>query len=155
MKMNEMTIDPDRLENGAWVDDIPEMEGLRLKVRGSQNSDWRRLQAKLLEAVPRKRRIGGRVDQDDMERIITSCLLNACLLDWDGLEGDDGQPISFSKPMAEKLLKEPEYRRFRDGVVYAASIVAENLEQNKEDITGNLLTLSAGSTGGERKSKVG
>ena len=29
MKMNEMTIDPDRLENGAWVDDIPEMEGLR------------------------------------------------------------------------------------------------------------------------------
>jgi hypothetical protein len=155
MKMSEVTVDPDRLENGAWVDDIPEMEGLRLKVRGSQNSDWRRHQAKMLEAVPRKRRIGGRVDQDDMDRIVTSCLLNCCLLDWEGLEEDDGKPIPYSKQMAEQLLKEPQFRRFRDGVVYAASIVSENLDIDKKDISGNLLTLSAGSTGGERKSKAG
>lgn len=155
MKLTELAVDADRAENGAWVDDVPEMQGLRLKVRGSNNADWRRLQAKLMDAVPRKKRLGGRLDPDEQDRIISSCLLSACLLDWDGLEDDDGKPIPFSKQMAQKLLTEPQYRRFRDGVIWAASIVAENTEADKEDVSGNLLTLSGGTTAGERKSKVG
>ena len=155
MKISETAVDVDRQENGAWVDDIPEMEGLRLKVRGSNNADWRRLQARLIDAVPRKKKIGGRLDPDEQDRIMSSCLLNACLLDWSGLEGDDGQSLPYSKPMAQKLLTEPQYRRFRDGVVWAASIVAENLTVDQEDAAGNLLKLSAGTSGGERKSKAG
>jgi hypothetical protein len=155
MKMSELAVDADRQENGAWVDDIPEVQGLRLKVRGSNNVDWRRLQAKLMDAVPRKKKLGGRLDPDEQDRIISSCLLSACLLDWDGLEDDDGKPLPYSKAMAQKLLTEPQYRRFRDSVVWAASIVAENLTIDQEEIAGNLLTLSAGSTSGERKSKAG
>lgn len=155
MKMSDMAVDPDRQENGAWVDDIPEMEGLRLKVRGSNNADWRRLQSRLIEAVPRKKRLGGRLDPDEQDKIMSSCLLNCCLLDWDGLEDDDNKPLPFSKAMAQKLITEPQYRRFRDGVVWASSIVAENLAVDQDDTSGNLLTLSAGATSGERKSKVG
>jgi hypothetical protein len=155
MKMSELAVDADRQENGAWVDDIPEVQGLRLKVRGSNNADWRRLQAKLMDAVPRKKKLGGRIDPDEQDRILSSCLLSTCLLDWDGLEDDDGKPLPYSKTMAQKLLTEPEYRRFRDSVLWAASIVAENLTVEQEEIAGNLLTLSAGSTSGERKSKAG
>lgn len=155
MKMSELAVDADRQENGAWVDDIPEMEGLRLKVRGSNNADWRRLQARLIDAVPRKKRIGGRLDPDVQDSIMSSCLLNCCLLDWDGLEDDDGNTILYDKKMAEKLLKEPEYRRFRDSVVWAASVVAENASADQEETAGNLLTLSGGTSGGERKSKAG
>ncbi len=155
MKLNDMAVDPERQENGAWVDDIPEMEGLKLKVRGSNNADWRRLQSRLIEAVPRKKRIGGRLDPDEQDRIMSSCLLNCCLLDWEGLEDDDGKPLPYSKPMAQKLLYEAQYRRFRDGVVWAASIVADNLGADQDDTSGNLLTLSGGTSGGERKSKAG
>ena len=155
MKMSELAVDADRQENGAWVDDIPEMEGLRLKVRGSNNADWRRLQARLMDAVPRKKKIGGRLDPDEQDRIMSSCILSCCLLDWDGLEDDNGKPIPYSKEMAKKLLTEPQYRRFRDGVVWAASIVAENTVVEQEETAGNLLKLSAGSTDGERKSKAG
>lgn len=155
MKLNEVAIDVDRGENGAWVDDIPELQGLRLKVRSSQNNDWRKLLAKLTEAVPRKKRIGGRMDPEEMDKILSSCLLNCCLLDWEGLEDDDGLAIPFDKKMAQKLLVEPEYRRFRDGVLWAASIVGETVEAEREDVAGNLLTLSAGSASGERKSKAG
>jgi hypothetical protein len=155
MKLTELTVDPDRAENGAWVDDIPEMEGLRLKVRGNMNTDWRRLQAKLLDAVPRKKRLGGRIDTDEMEKIISSCLLNACLLDWEGLEDENGQPIPYSKQFAQKLLTEPEFRRFRDGVSWASQIVAEKIEGDKDDTVGNLSLLSGGSTTGEPKRKAG
>lgn len=155
MKITELAVDADRAENGAWVDDIPEVQGLRLKVRGSNNADWRRLQARLMDAVPRKKRIGGRLDPDEQDSIISRCLINCCLLDWQGLENDDGSELPYSKQMAEKLLTDPQYRRFRDSVIWAASVVADNTETDKEEIAGNLLTLSAGSSSGERKSKAG
>jgi hypothetical protein len=155
MKLGELTVDPNRVENGAWVEDIPELQGLRLKVRGNNNADWRRLQAKLLDAVPRKKRMGGRVDPEEQDRIISSCLLSTCLLDWEGLEDGDGKPIPFSKQTAQKLLTEPEYRRFRDGVIWASNVVGDNIESEVEDAAGNLLRLSAGPTSGERKSQAG
>lgn len=137
MKLTDLAVDTDRAEKGAWVDDIPEMQGLRLKVRGSSNADWRRLVAKLTEAVPRKKRLGGRVDPEEQDAIISKCLLNCCLLDWAGLEDDEGKEIPFGKEMAKKLLTDPEYRRFRDSVIWAASIVGENIEVTQEEIAGN------------------
>ena len=137
MRMSELAVDADRQENGAWVDDIPEVQGLRLKVRGSLNADWRRLQARLTDAVPRKKKPGGRLDPDEQDKIISSCLLSCCLLDWEGLEDDEGKPILYSKQMAQKLLNEPEYRRFRDSVIWAASMVAENTAEDKEAVSGN------------------
>ena len=155
MKLSELTVDTDRQENGAWVDDIPEVQGLRLKVRGAYNADWRRMQAKLLDAVPRKKRMGGRIDPEDNDAIMTKCLLNCCLLDWEGLEGDDGQPIPFDKKTAMKLLSEPEYRRFRESVIWAANVVGETIEENADDTLGNLVKLSDGNTAGEHKKKAG
>lgn len=137
MKLTDLAVDTDRAEKGAWVDDIPEMQGLRLKVRGSSNADWRRLVAKLTEAVPRKKRLGGRVDPEEQDAIISKCLLNCCLLDWAGLEDDEGKEIPFGKEMAKKLLTDPEYRRFRDSVIWAASIVGESIEVTQEEIAGN------------------
>jgi hypothetical protein len=155
MKLSDLALDPERQEKGAWVDDIPEMEGLRLLVRGTMNADWRRLQSKLLEAIPRKKRAGGRLDVDDTDRITQTLLLNACLLDWEGLEDDDGKPIPYNKDMARKLLFEPEYRAFRDGVVYAANIVAQNISEDQKETSGNLVRLSAGHSSGEPKSSTG
>ncbi len=155
MKMSELAIDSARLETGAWVDDIPEMEGLRLRVRGSNNADWRRLQTKLIEAVPRKQRLGGRLDPDTQDRITSSLLLNTCLLDWEGLEGDDGQPVPYDKKMAEKLITDPQYRRFREAVVWAASVVAEQTDIDMKDAEGNLLRLSSGNTSTASKLKAG
>ncbi len=155
MKMSELAIDSARLETGAWVDDIPEMEGLRLRVRGSNNADWRRLQTKLIEAVPRKQRLGGRLDPDTQDRITSSLVLNTCLLDWEGLEGDDGQPVPYDKKMAEKLITDPQYRRFREAVVWAASVVAEQTDIDMKDAEGNLLRLSSGNTSTASKLKAG
>jgi hypothetical protein len=155
MKLSELTVDVDRGEKGAWVDNIPELEGLRLKVRSNNNADWRKLQARLMDAMPRKKRLGGRLDPDEQDRVISTCLLNTCLLDWEGLENGTGEPLPYSKELARKLLFEPEYRRFRDAVIWAAAIVAEEQAEEEEDAKGNLSGPSAGNTGGAASSPGG
>jgi hypothetical protein len=154
MKMKDMAVDSGRAEEGAWVDDIPDMEGLRLKVRGANNKDWRKLQQKLIQAIPRKRRMSGNLDPEDADRITNLCLLNTSLLDWDGFDGDDDKPLPYSQETAKTLLTDPDYRRFRDAVAWAANWVAEQSKEDVEEDAGNLLRLSSGSTDGGRKLKA-
>jgi hypothetical protein len=154
MKLKDIVVDADRAEEGAWVENIPDMEGLRLKVRGNNNKDWRRLQTKLIQAIPRKRRMSGNLDPEDNDRINGLCLLNASLLDWDGFEDDDGKPIPYSREAAQKFLTDPDYRRFREAAAYAANWVADQSKEDMEEDAGNLLRLSSGSTDGGRKLKA-
>lgn len=137
MKLSEAKTDVARVEQGAWVDKIPELEGLRLKVRGSNNKDWRKLQLRLYNAVPRKKRMGGSLDPAEQDRITNTCLVNTCLLDWDGLEDDEGKPIPFSKETAAKILNDEQYARLRDGVLWAATVVGQEDEAAIEDDAGN------------------
>lgn len=137
MRLGDQKIDPIKLEQGDWVTNIPEMGDLRLKVRGSRNKDWVRMQVVLTDAVPRKSKVGGRIAPAEMESITTKLLLNTCLLDWDGLEGDDAEPIPYSKDMANKLLTDPAYRNFRDAVVWASAVVADQGAAEVEDIAKN------------------
>jgi hypothetical protein len=137
MKLSEHKIDVQKQEEGGWVDNIPELDGLRLKVRGANNKDWRKLFGRLVDAVPRKRRVGGRLDPADQDRITSVCLRDTCLLDWDGIEGDDNKPIPYSKDQADKYLTNPEYSKFRDGVLWAANVVAEQEVADLEEDVGN------------------
>src|SRR5690348_17012614 len=108
MRLSDIKRDSAAIEQGAWIGSkhgtpIPGMGDLQLRVRGADNSDWRRLQAKLVSAIPRaKRSSDGRVDPDEMDRIIGSCLVNCCLLDWEGIEdeSDPPKPVEYSKAQA-------------------------------------------------------
>lgn len=155
MKLKDAKVDTERAEAGAWVENIPDMEGLRLKVRGANNRDWRRLQTKLIQAVPRKRRMSGNLDPDDSDNITNHCLLNTCLLDWEGLEDDEDKPLPYSKEMATKFMTDPDYRRIRDAVSWAANKIADEGQEDVEADSGNLLKLSLTSTGSDRKLKAG
>lgn len=133
MKLSELKVDPQRIENGAWVDNIPEMEGLRLKVRGAFNADWRKLQSRLVAAVPRQKRARGQLDPAEQDRVMSIVLRDACLLEWDGIEGDDGQPLPYSKEKATELLTDPQYGKFREAVIWAANTVADQRESDIEE----------------------
>ncbi|SRR6266700_3240367 len=137
MKLGNAEIDVVKSEQGDWVDEIPEMDDLRLKVRGIGNANFRQLQSTLLLGVPRHKRVGGRIDTPTQDAITAKCLLNTVLLDWDGLTDDSGKPITYSRDEAEKLLTKPEYRRFHDAVVWAATVVAEKRATDQEDATKN------------------
>jgi hypothetical protein len=71
-----------------WVENIPDLPGIRIKVRGSNNSDYRALEAKLVREIPRAERIEG-VSPKEQDRIAGQLLLQTVVLD---------VPISLSSP---------------------------------------------------------
>ncbi|WP_185982980.1 hypothetical protein [Aureimonas mangrovi] len=137
MKLSALKINATAVEEGAWVDNIPELGGIRLKVRGHGNAHYRRLQSRLIEATPRSQRQRGSVDSDVMDQITNKCLAQTVLLDWDGLLDDNDQPIPFSAEAALAYLSDPSLRPFRDGVAFAAAIVAQTEEEGAKDDAGN------------------
>lgn len=136
MKLSGNKIDVVKREQGDWVDNIPELQGVRVKVRGMGNKDWARMEARLVNAVPRARRLRG-LEPEDRDRINGILLRDTSLLDWEGIEGDDDKSIPYSKQQANEFLTNPEYGKFRDGVLWAASVVAEQTAAEIEEDAGN------------------
>lgn len=149
MKMSEIAIDPERQEGGAWVKDIPELPGVELRVRGSECRAARKLRNALIDQIPRKRRVGGKVDPKDQEDITTALLHRVILLDWRGIEDDDDQPEAYSKERALTYISDPRYQTFRTGVLWASNVVAEQGEIADEDDVGNSQPSSDGNSTGE------
>lgn len=120
------------IEQGGWVDNIPDMGDLRLKVRGRGNSKWRRLESQLMGSVPRGKRLNGRIDTAEIDRIVAICIRDAGLDDWENLKDGD-LVVPYSKEMAATLLTDPQYRAFFDACVWACAVVADGSAASLED----------------------
>ncbi len=129
MLLSDVRVDPLRIEEGAWVDNLPELPDFRVKVRGANNKDWKKLQTRLLQSIPRHKRIAGQFDPEEIDRINAILLLETSLLDWSGLTmAVGGEPIPYTKEMAKTLLTDPQWGRVRDGILWAAQVVGEQVE---------------------------
>ncbi|ACL58947.1 hypothetical protein [Methylobacterium nodulans] len=137
MKLKSFKTNSALLEQGRWVDDIPQAGNLRLRVRGLGNVDYRTLMDRLVDAVPREKRIRG-IDPRERDRITGECLAEAVLLDWDNLFEDEEETVKvpFSKELAKQLLTDPDYVRLYDAVIWAANLVANESEQDQKDAEG-------------------
>ncbi len=159
MILNEIRVDSARVEEGEWIKNIPDMGELELHVRGIGNSDFLRMQSKLYQATPRAERVGGLAPKTSA-LIQAKCLAATVLLGWKGMyelvtdaKGapvlDDAgvqkqQEVEYSKELASKLLQNPDYVAFRDGVVWAANQVGTNRAEDVEEVAKNSETPSAG-----------
>ncbi len=141
VKLSDIKIDAAAVEQGEWIGaaygtPIPDMDDLALKVRGLGNSDFRRLQSRLFDAVPRGQRSNGRLTPAAGERVLVQCLIDTVLMDWDGVIGDAG-PLAYSKELARDILGNPDLKPFRDAVMWAATQVGEQRAADVEDIAKN------------------
>lgn len=125
MKISAIKVDSALIEQGDWVDGIPDLPGIRIKARGTNNVDYRILEGKMVREIPRTQRAEG-VSPDDQDRIAGKLLLETVVLDVDGLTEDDGvTPIKYTRELGAKLLLDPDYRVFQAGAAYAGSVVAQ------------------------------
>jgi len=125
MKLSALKVDSALIEQGDWVDGIPDLPGIRIKARGTNNTDYRILEAKLVREIPRGDRVEG-VAPVDQDRIAGRLLLDTVVIDVEGLTEDDGTtPIRYTRELGEKLLLDPDYRVFQAGAAYAGSVVAQ------------------------------
>lgn len=130
MKLSEIETITGRVEDGAWVNSIPNLPGLSLKVRGISCSAADVLRSQLLRELPEEAR--RKPGDADNERIATEVMARALLVDWniteDGPAGADGKPSEVRVPCtpetAREALANPKMRLLREGVAYASQLVA-------------------------------
>jgi hypothetical protein len=126
------------LGEGEWVDDIPEMEGVRLKVRSTNYKPFRVATAGLA------RRSGKKLTTDEGIADFTVAtgkpLAEHILVDWDGLT-ENGKPLKFDAKKALAILTaEDDFgigARFRRAVEWAGDQVAERIAERAKAAAGN------------------
>ena len=144
MELSKIKVDLDKVDNGEWIADLPDSEGLRVKVRGITSLAYQKAMMQRRNAVPRSERLpDGDLPAEVDFRIVGEAYADAVLLDWDGLTSD-GKPVPYSKEMARELMTDRAYLRFRAVVMWAALRVGENRAVVTETIMGNSESFSNG-----------
>jgi len=82
-------------------------------------------------------RAGGEAAAAAWAKIQTRALAEAILVDWWNLEGEDGQPITYSAEAAEKILADSTLWPFRHFVEDVAGIVRGYRVEQEEQAKGN------------------
>ena len=137
MKLSATKVDSALIEQGDWVENIPDLPGIRIKARGTNNADYRILEGKLVREIPRAQRVEG-VSPEDQDRIAGRLLLETVVLDIDGItEDDDVTPIKYTRELGAKLFLDPDYRVWAAGAAYAGSVVAQRRKASAETETKN------------------
>ncbi len=132
MKLSSIRVDSALIEQGDWVDGIPDLTGVRILARGVNNADYRLLEGKMVREIPRSQRSEG-VSPADQDKIAGKLLLETVVLDVEGLTEDDGvTPIKYTKDLGAKLLLDPDFRVFQAGAAYAGAVVAQRRKADEE-----------------------
>lgn len=125
------------VEGGQWVDGLPEMGDLRLKVRGMDSVAYREAVAMALRRAPQKDRgKDGIVKMEMSERIAGEMLAEHILLDWQNMTVG-GTPQPYDKSLAVKFLTDNAYAAFRYMVAGCASVVDREARVTEDAILGN------------------
>lgn len=126
------------LSEGEWIDEIPELEGIRLKVRSTNYKPFRIATAGLA------RRSGKKLNTDEGVADFTVAtgkpLAEHILLDWDGLT-ENGKPLKYDAKKALAILTaEDDFgigAKFRRGAEWAGDQVAERIAERAKAAAGN------------------
>lgn len=137
MDISTIRRDTGKIEAGEWVSDIPNMDDVRLRVRGLTAPIVVALRSKMERKVGRSgRERDGQLKPDVGLTVLGDVLAEAVLLDWEGIT-IDGKPVPYSKELAKKWLTSREYMVFADGVTWAAQYVDRSVAEVAEAVTGN------------------
>ena len=143
MEINKLRRDSSKIEGGDWVDNIPGMGDLRLKVRGSNSRIVRKALSKKVFGLDGPIPEEGLPD-DVSDRIDAEVSAESVLLDWDGLT-QDGKPFPYDPEVAKAWLADLDFDDFKRAVDYAANVVAKRRKEAEESIAKNSAKSSAGS----------
>ncbi|OYW68847.1 MAG: hypothetical protein B7Z40_00880 [Bosea sp. 12-68-7] len=125
LEIADCRIDLAAERDGEWIDNVPDMPGLSLLVRGLECEAARSLRAR--RAATWARQVPDSIARDGppasvSDRALTDSLIHIILRDWRGL-AEDGVPLAYAPETASRLLADPSYRTFRIGVIWAAAQV--------------------------------
>lgn len=136
MRLDDLRIDHALIEQGQWRPAVG-LPGIEFKVRGADNHDWRRLNAKLIAELPREKQLAASLDPADEDWINGKLLAETVLLDWRGFTSESGEPEPYDAAKAERLLTDPNFKRLRNSVLATSRIFANETIAEREGAAKN------------------
>ena len=101
MKISNLIVDKKACSDGVWVNWI---QGVKLKIARFYNPKHVALSKELSRPYRDAMNNGGEIPREKIEEMATECLAKTILLDWKGMEDDDGIEVPFSQDKALELL---------------------------------------------------
>lgn len=132
MKVNSAAV-----QSGRWVSIGKYFSGVEVKVRGFKNKDYQRELLRMMSDVPLADRVKIASDPEFSDKLDIELAASCILLDWRGLEDDNGEPLAFSRDKAFEILSDPDYIEFREAVDFAAKIVGKDELVEAEAVSKN------------------
>lgn len=130
-KLSKFKQDIQKSEEGAKVD---LGDGLIVTVARVGNSHYQETLKSLTK--PYKNAIkNGTLSDSVFEKMMVQAMAEAILLDWEGMEGEDGKLIPYSKDKAKEILGDPAYKDFRELISDLANEAETFRQQEIEEIS--------------------
>lgn len=129
IKLDSLRADTRRETDGDWID-IPDLPGLRLRVRGTAYGPFQ-TDKSLVEARWARKYGRDPVPLDQVLRSNGKLYADHILLGWDGLD----EPYSPEK--AAEVLADPAFRQLHEHIRYAMAKVSETETEFVEDAAKN------------------
>ena len=117
------------LESGTWTS----YQDADFLIAHAGNAKFQRTMARLQK--PFRRKIEkGEMDPVDQKKVLIQAISESILLDWKGVDGDDGQPAQYDRKLGQKLLANDE--SFREFVMEFAMDL-QNFKDEEMEHEGN------------------
>lgn len=115
------------VDEGTLVD-LPDWPGIKVSVRASDHPEY---QNALTVGFERKRR--ATKDPTVRNEIVYRAIAKHLLFGWEGVTDDDEKPLEFDRELVVGWAKDRAYRRFFESVLAAASLLASEVIEERED----------------------
>lgn len=144
VKLSSFATDEDLSVNGQWFEYA---DGVEFKIAKWNNPKFRDYLEDLARPHARKLRKSGRVGRF-WNDLVNKAAARCVLLDWKGVDGDDGEPLTYSQEEGEKVLNNTCYSSIHDFIVEIAMEDANYFTEETEAAGKNSSERSAGKSSG-------
>ena len=131
--LGKLKVDGDAIENGDWVDDIPDLGDIALLVVGSDSIRYAEAQEKHLSQMSVEQK--NDLSQTERRAWLANTLAD-CVDDWKNVV-IDGEPVDFDRERLREMLLDQDYLRLRNGVAWACQNVGQRVAKDTKDAVGN------------------
>ena len=101
---------------GKWFP-LSLINGVEVKVARAGNVNYKKALRRLYKPYAKSMRRGVDLAPEVEDRIQLDLMIDALLLDWRGMPGEDGKEEPFSKEAAKMLLSDPELKELKDEIL--------------------------------------
>lgn len=140
MRLEELEVDVNKIDDGVWIDVPGDEDGMALKLRGRRSKAFKSAYSQALRKVTRAgRNRGNQLEQ--IQRVDSECLAEHCILDWKNFYAGDskrrGEEIPYSKEVAKQLMTSRKTEPFQELVGELVSQLDSGYDDSEEEIAGN------------------